>query len=94
MTQGYASIFSKTTPLQKDFKVMFITTYKEVNQLQCSCISLPTTTVPVVTPYMYIVWQTKCEFVTCISHVLRVFTIPHVHAYQNHVQQCMHTPVF
>ena len=29
---------------------MLITTYKEANQLQSSCISLPTATVPVVTP--------------------------------------------
>ena len=31
---------------------MFITTYKEANQLQSSCISLPTATVPVVTPHV------------------------------------------
>ena len=38
-------------PLQQDFQVMLITTqYKEVNQLQHSCISLPTATVPLVTP--------------------------------------------
>ena len=31
---------------------MLITTYKEANQLQNSCISLPTATVPVATPHV------------------------------------------
>ena len=44
MTQGYPSIFNITTPLQKDFQVTLITTYKETNQLKKSCISLPTNT--------------------------------------------------
>ena len=45
-------MFSMTTPLQQDFQVMLITTYKEANQLQSRCISLPTATVPVVTPHV------------------------------------------
>ena len=32
---------------------MLITTYKEANQLQSSCISLPTANVPVVIPYVW-----------------------------------------
>ena len=58
---------------------MLITTYKETNQLQSSCISLPTATVPVVTPHMYIVWQTNYELVMCISRVSHVFAIPRAH---------------
>ena len=45
-------MFDMTMPLQYDYQVMLIKTYKEANQLQSSCISLPTATVPVVTPYM------------------------------------------
>ena len=41
-----------TMPLQWDYQAMLITTYKEANQLQSSCISLPTATVHVVTPHM------------------------------------------
>ena len=51
MTRGYPSIF-KTIPVQYNSEAMLITTYKEANQLQHSCISLPTTTVPVVTSHV------------------------------------------
>ena len=33
--------------------------------------------------YLYtthVVWQTKCEFVMCVTHVVHVFTGGHVHA--------------
>ena len=33
--------------------------------------------------YLYtthVVWQTKCEFVMCVTRVMRVFTGGHVHA--------------
>ena len=52
MTREYHRMFRMTTPLQLDYQAMPITTYKEANQLQSSCISLPTATVPVVTPHM------------------------------------------
>ena len=49
-------MFDMTTPLQYDYQAMLIKTYKETykeaNQLQSSCISLPTATVPVVIPHM------------------------------------------
>ena len=59
---------------------MLITTYKEANQLQSSCISLPTAAVPVVMYTTRVVWQTKCELLMCISYVSRVFAIPQAHA--------------
>ena len=68
---------------------MLITTYKVVNQLQHSCISLPTATVSVDTYITRVVWQTKCELMMCISRVLRVTC-----ARQNRMQKCVHTPVF
>ena len=34
---------------------MIIATYKEANQLQNNCISLPTATIPVATPHVAIV---------------------------------------
>ena len=51
-TQEYPRMFCMTTPLQYDYQAILITTYKEANQLQSSCISLPTATVPVVTPHV------------------------------------------
>ena len=54
--------------------------YKEVSQLQHSCFSLPTATIPVVTPHIAIVWQTKCDLMMCINRVLGVFTILCAHA--------------
>ena len=86
-TQGYPSIFSKTMPLQWDFQAMLITTYKEANQLQHSCILLPTATVPVAS-YTYctcsytthLVLQTKCELMTCTFCVLHAFTGSCAHA--------------
>ena len=53
--------------------------YKEVSQLQHSYYSLPTATIPVVTPHIAIVWQTKCDLMMCINRVLGVFTILCVH---------------
>ena len=83
---------------------MLITTYKEANQLQSSCISLPTATVRTCSYTTRVVWQTKCKLMTYISRVLHVFAIPHVHtniactptlhAHQRCVQQCMLMPVF
>ena len=58
---------------------MLITTYKQANQLQSSCISLPTVTVPVVTPHVYSVANySKCKLMMCISHVLRVCLLSHM----------------
>ena len=51
-TREYPRMFSMIIPLQQDYQAMLITTYKEANQLQSSCISLPTATVPVVTPHV------------------------------------------
>ena len=74
---------------------MSIKTYQEASQLQNSCISLPTASVPVATPHGLpcVVWQTKYKLVMCISCVLRVFTSLHAHA-KNCMQQCVHMPVF
>ena len=52
-TRGYPNIIGKTMPLQYDFQAMLITTYKEANQLQNSCISLPKATVSVATSHAY-----------------------------------------
>ena len=54
---------------------MPITAYKEAKKLQSSCISLPTATVPT-----HVVWQTKCELVTCISYVSCVFALQRAYA--------------
>ena len=51
-TREYPRMFGMTTPLQKDYQAMLNTTYKEANQLQSNCSSLPTATVPVVTPHV------------------------------------------
>ena len=61
---------------------MLITTYKEANQLQHAWLYF--------IAYNYrsyttcAVWQSKYKVMTCISHVLHVFTIPRatVHAHQ------------
>ena len=45
-------MFGMTMPLQWDYQAILITTYKEANQLQSSCISLPTATVPAVMPHV------------------------------------------
>ena len=52
MTREYPRMFGMTTPLQWDYQAMLITTYKEANQLQSNCITLPTATVPVVIPHV------------------------------------------
>ena len=52
MTREYPRMFGMTTALQSNYQAILITTYKEANQLQSSCISLPTATVPVVTPHV------------------------------------------
>ena len=52
MTRRYPSIFGMNTPLHQDFRAILITTDKEADQLQNSCSSLPTVTVPVVTPHV------------------------------------------
>ena len=77
VTRGYPSIFSKTCIFNRTFKLCSLQlNNKEANQLQkqlhfiaysyCTC-SYTTC----------VVWQTKCKFVMCISHVLCVFTGPH-----------------
>ena len=59
---------------------MLITTYKEANQLQSSCISLPTVTVPVVIPHVFsVINQVQARDVH-LSCVVCVFAILHVHA--------------
>ena len=71
---------------------MLITTYKEANQLQSSCISLPTATIPVVTPHVYSVAnqvQARDVHFSCVTCVCYPAC-----AYQNHVQQCVHMPDF
>ena len=71
---------------------MLITTYKETNKLKSSCISLPTATVPVVTPHVYsvanqvLVQDVRLSCVMCVCYP--------VCARQNRVQQCVHTLVF
>ena len=58
MTQKYPNMFGTTTLLQSDYQAVLITTYKETNQLQSSCISLPTATAPVRSYTIHAVWQT------------------------------------
>ena len=71
-TRQYPRIFGWNTPFQQDFQVMLITPYKEANQLQSSCISLPTATVPVVTPHMYVANQVRAHDVhfSCVVCLL------------------------
>ena len=59
---------------------MLITVYKEANQLQSSCTSLPTATVPVVTLHVYNVAnqvQARDMHLLCVTCV---FAIPHAYA--------------
>ena len=59
---------------------MLLTTYKEANELQSSCISLSTATINTCSYTTRVMWQTKCELVTCISRVACVLAISHAHA--------------
>ena len=72
---------------------MLITTYKEADQLQSSCISLPTATVPVVTPHVQCgklnIVQVSDMHLSCITCVCYP-----VCACQNRVLQCVHMSVF
>ena len=72
---------------------MLITTYKEANRLQSSCISLPTATVAVVTPHVQYgklnivrVSDMHLSCITCVCYPAC--------AYQNRVLQCMYMSVF
>ena len=67
---------------------MLIKTYKEANQSQSSCISLPTATVLVVTNVANQVQARDMHLlcVACVCYPTR--------ARQNRVQQCVHMPVF
>ena len=70
---------------------MLITTYKEANQLQSSCISLPTATVPVLTPHCSVANQVRAHdvYLLCVTCVCYPTC-----ACQNRMQQCVHMPVF
>ena len=72
---------------------MLITTYKEADQLQSSCISLPTATVPVVTPHVQCgklnIVRVNDMHLSCITYVCYPAC-----ACQNCVLQCMHMSVF
>ena len=59
---------------------MLITAYKEANQLQSSCVSLPTATVPVVTLHVYSVTNQVQARDVHLSCVACVFAIPHAYA--------------
>ena len=52
MTSGYSTILGKIMPLQYVFQAMLITTYKEANQQQNSCILFPTATINVPTSHV------------------------------------------
>ena len=52
---------------------MLITTYKEANQLQSSCISLPTATVPIVTG-RYKQWNGLLEWNTGLDYWTELFS--------------------
>ena len=69
---------------------MLIATYKEANQLQNSCISLPTATVPIVTPC-----SVENQVRACDVHLSCVACICYpACACQNPVQHYVHRPVY